>query len=72
MTLLGSIGERVGRLLGRPRQIGEEEFKTWRRESFDPVTRSGARERYDFVGFPRNFLSVRFGSSSSGPVGSTM
>ncbi len=42
MTLLGSIGERVGRLLGRPRQIGEEEFKTWRRESFDPVTRSGA------------------------------
>jgi len=42
MTFLDSIGSRLGRLLGRPRQIGEEEFKTFRRESFDPVTRSGA------------------------------
>lgn len=42
MTFFESVGERIGRLLGRPRRIGEEEFKTWRRESFDPVTRSGA------------------------------
>lgn len=42
MTFLSSMGARLGRLLGRPRQIGEEEFKTFRRESFDPVTRSGA------------------------------
>jgi ubiquinone/menaquinone biosynthesis C-methylase UbiE len=42
MTLLGSISQKLGQLLGRPRQIGEEEFKTFRRESFDPVTRSGA------------------------------
>ncbi len=42
MAFLESIGGRLGRLLGRPRQIGEEEFKTFRRESFDPVTRSGA------------------------------
>ncbi|MBY0401875.1 class I SAM-dependent methyltransferase [Myxococcota bacterium] len=40
--LLESIGTRVRRLLGKPRQIGEEEFKAWRRELFDPVTRSGA------------------------------
>ena len=37
-----------------------------------PVTRSGSRERYDFVGLPGYFLSVRLGSSSIGPVGSTM
>ena len=42
MTILGSIGGRLGKLLGRPRQIGEEEFKSFRRESFDPVSRSGA------------------------------
>lgn len=42
MTLLESIAGKLGRILGRPRQIGEEEFKTFRRESFDPVTRSGA------------------------------
>jgi ubiquinone/menaquinone biosynthesis C-methylase UbiE len=42
MTLFGAIGQKLGQLLGRPRQIGEEEFKTFRRESFDPVTRSGA------------------------------
>lgn len=41
-TFLESIGARLGRLLGKPRVIGEEEFKSWRRESFDPVTRSGA------------------------------
>lgn len=41
-SFLASLGDRVGRLFGRPRQIGEEEFKTFRRESFDPVTRSGA------------------------------
>jgi hypothetical protein len=27
-----------------------------------PVTRSGCRERYDWVGLPGNFLSVRLGS----------
>ena len=32
---------------------------------------NGSVERYDFVGFPGNFLSVRFGSSSKNPVGST-
>src|SRR5215471_16136909 len=37
-----------------------------------PVTRSGSRERYDFVGLPGNFLSVRLGSSSIEPTGSTM
>ncbi len=42
MTFFESVGRRLGQLLGRPRQISEEEFKTWRRESFDPVTRSGA------------------------------
>jgi len=42
MAFLASIGSTLGRLLGRPRQIGEEEFKSFRRESFDPVTRSGA------------------------------
>ena len=42
MTLLQSISSSLGKLLGRPRRIGEEEFKTWRRESLDPVTRSGA------------------------------
>jgi hypothetical protein len=26
-----------------------------------PMTRSGSRERYDFVGLPRNFLFVRLG-----------
>ncbi len=42
MAFLESIGGMLGQLLGRPRQISEEEFKTFRRESFDPVTRSGA------------------------------
>lgn len=42
MAFLSSIGSRIGRLLGRPRQISEEEFKTHRRESFDQVTLSGA------------------------------
>jgi len=37
-----------------------------------PVTRSGSRVRYDFVGLPGYFLSVRLGSSSIGPIGSTM
>jgi hypothetical protein len=36
-----------------------------------PVTRSASRERYDLVGLPGNFLSVRLGSSSMAPVGST-
>jgi len=39
---LSSIGSAMGRIIGRPRQISEEEFKTFRRESFDPVTLSGA------------------------------
>ena len=42
MAFLESVRAKLGPLLGRPRQIGEEEFKTFRRESFDPVTRSGA------------------------------
>lgn len=42
MSLIQSARTTIDRLLGRPRQIGEEEFKTHRRESFDPVTRSGA------------------------------
>jgi SAM-dependent methyltransferase len=42
MTFLASITSKLGQLVGRPRQISEEEFKTYRRESFDPVTRSGA------------------------------
>src|SRR5690606_26080445 len=37
-----------------------------------PITRNGDRERNDFVGFPGNRWLVRFGSSSMGPVGSTM
>lgn len=37
-----------------------------------PVTRSGARERYDFVGFPGGFWSASPGSSSIRPGGSTM
>ena len=36
-----------------------------------PATRTGSRERYDFVGLPGYLLSVRLGSSSIGPVGST-
>ena len=36
-----------------------------------PTTRRGSRERNDFVGLPRNFIFVRLGSSSIGPVGST-
>ena len=36
-----------------------------------PTTRNGSRERYDLVGLPGNFLSVRLGSSSIAPVGST-
>ena len=35
------------------------------------VTRSGSRVRYDVVGLPGDFLYVRLGSSSIGPVGST-
>jgi ubiquinone/menaquinone biosynthesis C-methylase UbiE len=42
MARVSSIASTIGRLLGRPRQIGEEEFKQQRRESLDPVTRSGA------------------------------
>lgn len=42
MSFLGALRAKLAPLLGRPRQIGEEEFKTFRRESFDPVTRSGA------------------------------
>jgi SAM-dependent methyltransferase len=42
VSFFETVQRGVGRLLGRPRQIGEEEFKTFRRESFDPVTRSGA------------------------------
>lgn len=41
-ALLESVGDKLGRLLGRPRQISDEEFKNFRRESFDPVTRRGA------------------------------
>ena len=37
-----------------------------------PVTCSGSRERYEFVGLPGYLLSVRLGSSVMGPVGSTM
>src|SRR5215475_5944421 len=37
-----------------------------------PIIRRGSRERNDFIGLPRNFLFVRLGSSSIGPVGSTM
>jgi hypothetical protein len=37
-----------------------------------PATRSGCLERYDFVGLPGYFLSVRLGSSIIGPVGPTM
>ena len=36
-----------------------------------PVTRNGARDRYDLVGLPGNFLSVRMGSTTIGTVGST-
>lgn len=42
MSLIDSFRSTLDRLRGRPRRIGEEEFKTFRRESFDPVTRSGA------------------------------
>ncbi len=35
------------------------------------TTTTGSVVRYDFVGLPGNFLSVRLGSSSYGPVGST-
>lgn len=42
MTFAASVRSKLERLLGKPRQISEEEFKTFRRESFDPVTRSGA------------------------------
>lgn len=35
------------------------------------VTFNGCRDRYGLVGLPGNLLSVRFGSSSMGPVGST-
>ncbi len=37
-----------------------------------PMIRSGCFVRYDRVGFPGNFRSVRLGSSSMSPVGSTM
>ena len=36
-----------------------------------PTTLNGCVERYDFVGLPGNFLSVKSGSSSIAPVGST-
>ncbi len=36
-----------------------------------PTTCSGARERQDWVGLPGKRLSVRLGSSSNAPVGST-
>ena len=35
------------------------------------MTRTGSRERYESVGLPGNFLSVRFGSFIIGPDGST-
>jgi hypothetical protein len=38
----------------------------------DLARRSDCRERYDFVGLPGYFLSVRLGSSIIEPVGSTM
>src|ERR1700756_42724 len=38
---------------------------------YSATTRSGSRERYDLVGLPGNFLSVRLGSSINEPVGST-
>src|SRR2546421_371161 len=36
-----------------------------------PMTRRGSLERYESVGLPGYFLSVRLGSSSKGPVAST-
>jgi SAM-dependent methyltransferase len=42
MAVLRSIRSGIDRLFGRPQQISEEEFKTHRRESFDPVTLNGA------------------------------
>lgn len=42
MAFLSSIGSSIGRILRRPRQISEEEFKSHRRDSYDPVTLSGA------------------------------
>lgn len=42
MGFMKSLLSSLGRLVGRQRMIGEEEFKTHRRESLDPVTRSGA------------------------------
>ena len=38
----------------------------------NPTKSYRSRERYDLVGLPGNFLSVRLGSSSIGPVGSTL
>lgn len=41
MAFLKSVVSSVGKVLGRPEQIGEEEFKSQRRAARDPVTRSG-------------------------------
>lgn len=42
MALAKNMLSLMQRLLNRPRQIGEEEFKEFRRYSFDPVSRRGA------------------------------
>ena len=42
MSLLQSIRGAAGRAIRRPRQVTEDEFKRWRRESLDPAVRNGA------------------------------
>lgn len=39
--MLQKLATTARQALGLPRKIGEEEFKRWRRESADPVVRSG-------------------------------
>lgn len=41
MTSIGSIISAIGKILGVPKQIGEETFKEHRRSTRDPLTRSG-------------------------------
>ena len=40
-SIAASAGSLIRRMFGLTKRIGEEEFKTFRRESLDPVTRSG-------------------------------
>ncbi|HEB88561.1 MAG TPA: methyltransferase domain-containing protein [Deltaproteobacteria bacterium] len=42
MAIMNAVSSAIRRILGKPRQISEEEFKAYRRESLDPVTRRGA------------------------------